>query len=70
MIKLKHILKNYNYEDKNDVIITILVLYLIKNDKNIDMKEYILMFNKGVEYLESRGFQEINYKNVEEYLSK
>ena len=65
-----YIEKYYNYEDKNDVIITILVLYLIKNDKNIDMKEYILMFNKGVEYLESRGFQEINYKNVEEYLSK
>ena len=65
-----YIEKYYNYEDKNDVINNIFVLYLIKNDKNIDMKEYILIFNKGVEYLESKGYQEINYKNVEDYLSK
>ena len=38
---------------------------LIKNNRDIYDK-----IKTGVEYLESRGFQEINYKNVEEYLSK
>ena len=62
--------KYYQNEDKENVIITILVLYCIKNNEDISMKEYILIFNKGVEYLESKGIKEIIYKNVEDYLAK
>ena len=62
--------KYYQNEDKENVIITILVLYCIKNNEDISMKEYILIFNKGVEYLKSKGIEEIIYKNVEDYLAK
>ena len=62
--------KYYQNEDKENVIITILVLYCIKNNEDISMKEYILIFNKGVEYLKSKGIEEIIFKNVEDYLIK
>ena len=69
--KIKNYVENnYQKEDKEDIIITILVLYLLKNNKNIIQGEYILIINKGLQYLESKGIKEILYNNIETYLNK
>ena len=57
--------KYYQKEDKEDVIITILVIYCLKNNKDIELSEYMLIINKGIEYLESKGIENISYKNIE-----
>ena len=62
--------KYYQKEDKEDIIITILVLYCLENNNNIVKGEYILIINKGLEYLESKGIKEITYNNVEIYFDK
>ena len=60
--------KYYQKEDKEDVIITILVIYCLKNNKDIELSEYMLIINKGIEYLESKGIENISYKNIEPLL--
>ena len=62
--------KYYQREDKEDIIITILVLYYLENNKNIVNGEYILIINKGLEYLESKGIKEITSDNIESYFGK
>ena len=62
--------KYYQREDKEDIIITILVLYYLENNKNIVKGEYILIINKGLEYLESKGIKEITFDNIESYFGK
>ena len=60
--------KYYQKEDKENVIITILVLYCLKNNKDVEISEYMLIINKGIEYLKSKRIEEINYRNIEQYL--
>ena len=61
--------KYYQKEDKEDVIITILVIYCLKNNKDIELSEYMLIINKGIEYLESKGVENISYRNIEPLLN-
>ena len=61
--------KYYQKEDKEDIIITILVLYYLKNNKDIEISEYLLIINKGIEYLQSKGIKEIAYETIEPYLN-
>jgi hypothetical protein len=61
--------KYYKNEDMEDIVITILVLYCIKNNKNIELSEYLLIFNKGMEYLQSKGVRNICYEKIEPYLN-
>ena len=66
--KIKKIVeKYYQKDDKENVIITILVLYYLKKIKT---SEYTLIINKGIEFLQSKGIEEINYKNIEPYLNE
>ena len=62
--------KYYQKEDKEDIIITILVLFTLKNNENIVKGEYILIINKGLEYLESKEIKEITYGIIESYLDQ
>ena len=62
--------KYYQKEDKEDIIITILVLYYLENNKNIVKGEYILIINERMEYLESKGIKEITFDNIESYFDK
>ena len=62
--------KFYQKEDKENVIITILVLYYLNTNKNFVKAEYILIMNKGLQYLESKGIKEILYNNIESYLNQ
>jgi len=62
--------KYYQNDDKENVIITILVLYYLNTNKNFVKEEYILIINKGLQYLESKGIKEILYNNIELYLNQ
>ena len=55
-------------QNKDDIIITILVIYYLKNNKDIDQSEYIIIINKGLEYLQATGIEELLYKNIEPIL--
>ena len=66
--KIKNIVeKYYQNDDKENVIITILVIYYLKKMKS---SEYNLIINKGIGFLHSKGIEEINYKNIEPYLNE
>ena len=66
--KIKNIVeKYYQNDDKENVIITILVIYYLKKMKS---SEYNLIINKGIGFLQSKGIEEINYKNIEPYLNE
>ena len=52
-------------ENKEDIIVTILVLYYLKNNKDIDQTEYLLIINKGLQYLKNLGIKEFLYENIE-----
>ena len=52
-------------ENKEDIIVTILVLYYLKNKKDIDQTEYLLIINKGLQYLQNLGIKELLYENIE-----
>ena len=62
--------KYYQKEDKEDIVIIILVLFSFKNNENIVKGEYILIINKGLEYLESKEIKEITYGIIESYLDQ
>jgi hypothetical protein len=55
-------------EKKEDIIITILIIYYLKNNKEIDQSEYTIIVNKGLEYLQSIGVEELLFKNIESKL--
>jgi hypothetical protein len=68
--KIKNYIKKYNIKNEEEKIsITILVLYCIKNNQNIEKLEYTVIINKGIEFLQSKGNEEIYYNNVEKYLN-
>ena len=52
-------------ENKENIIVTILVLYYLKNNKDIDQTEYLLIINKGLHYLQNLGIKELLYENIE-----
>ena len=52
-------------ENKENIIVTILVLYYLKNNKDIDQTEYLLIFNKGLQYLQNLEIKELLYENIE-----
>ena len=52
-------------ENKENIIVTILVLYYLKNNKDIDQNEYLLIINKGIQYLQNLGIKELLYENIE-----
>ena len=52
-------------ENKENIIVTILVLYYLKNNKDIDQTEYLLIINKGLQYLKNLGIKEFLYENIE-----
>ena len=67
--KIKTYIEKYNIEkNKEDIIITILVLYCLKNNKEIEQLEYTIIKNKALEYLQNLGIEEILYKNIEPIL--
>ena len=53
---------------KEDIIITILIIYYLKNNKEIDQSEYTIIVNKGLEYLQTIGVEELLFKNIESKL--
>ena len=68
--KIKNYIEKYNIKNEEEKIsITILVLYCIKNNQNIEKLEYTVIINKGIEFLQSKGIEEIYYNNVEKYLN-
>ena len=52
-------------ENKENIIVTILVLYYLKNNKDIYQNEYLLIINKGIQYLQNLGIKELLYENIE-----
>ena len=67
--KIKQYVEKFDIkENKDDVIITILVIYYLKNNQDIDQTEYIIIINKGLEYLQTIGIEELLYKNIEPIL--
>ena len=64
--KIKQYVEKINVgENKENIIITILVLYYLKNNVRINKDEYILIINKGIQYLQNLGVKELLYENVE-----
>ena len=68
--KIKNYVDKYNIDNKKEeIIITILVLYCLKNNAQIEQLEYTIIMNKGLLFLESFGIKEIVYKNIEPILN-
>ena len=64
--KIKEYVDKFNVgEKKEDIIITILVIFFLKNNKEIDQSEYTIIINKGIEYLQTIGIEELLFKNIE-----
>ena len=64
--KIKKYVEKFNVgEKKENIIITILVIYYLKNNKEICQSEYILIINKGLQYLQEIGIKELLYENIE-----
>jgi len=67
--KIKQYVERFNVgEKKEDIIITILIIYFLKNNKEIDQSEYTIIINKGLEYLQTIGIEELLYQNIESRL--
>ena len=64
--KIEKIMKEKNIE-KEEIIITLLVLYYLNNDTSINKIEYSLIIKKGIKYLETNG---INYEEISDALQK
>ena len=63
--KIKNYVEKLNIkENKENIIVTILVLYYLKNNKDINQTEYILIINKGLQYLQNLGIKELLYENI------
>ena len=64
--KIKEYVDKFNVgEKKEDIIITILVIFFLKNNKEIEQSEYTIIINKGIEYLQTIGIEELLFKNIE-----
>ena len=62
--KISKILKSKNIINK-DIYISFLVLYYLKKNSSIDVKEYRFIINKGIKFLNSSG---INYEEIEKLI--
>ena len=63
--KIKNYIEKYNIENKKEeIIITILVLYCLKSNTLIEQLEYTIIMNKRLLFLESFGIKEIMFKNI------
>ena len=68
--KIKDYVEKYNIQNKKEeIIITILVLYCLKHNTQIEQLEYSIIINKGLAFLESIGIKEILYGNIESILN-
>ena len=69
--KIKNYVEKYKIEkNKEDIIVTILVLYYLINKKDIEQLEYTIIKNKGLEYLQNVGIEEILYEKIEPILNQ
>ena len=67
--KIKNYVEKFNIQNKKEeIIITILVLYCLKHNNQIEQLDYIIIMNKGLAFLESIGIKEILYQNIESNL--
>ena len=60
--QIENILKEKNVLYEENIIITILVLFTLRTNKNINLLEYTIIINKGLEYLSNLN---INYEEIE-----
>ena len=60
--QIENILKEKNVPYEENIIITILVLFTLRKSKNINLLEYTIIINKGLEYLSNLN---INYEEIE-----
>ena len=60
--QIENILKEKNFLYEENIIITILVLFTLRTNKNINLLEYTIIINKGLEYLSNLN---INYEEIE-----
>ena len=68
--KIKNYVEKYDIQNKKEeIIITILVIYCLKHNTEIEQLEYTLIINKGLSFLESIGIKEILYGNIESVLN-
>ena len=68
--KIKNYVEKYGIQNKKEeIIITILVIYCLKHNTEIEQLEYTLIINKGLSFLESIGIKEILYGNIESLLN-
>jgi len=58
--KIEKLMKEKNIE-KEEIIITLFVLYYLNNDTSINKIEYSLIIKKGIKYLETNG---VNYEEI------
>ena len=64
--KIKQYVEKFNVgENKENIIVTILVLYYLNNNENINKSEYILIINKGIQFLQNLGIKQLLYETVE-----
>ena len=64
--KIEKIIKRKNLgKNEQDIIITVLVLYFLLKNKDINRLEYTVIINKGLEYLKSF---EIDYNEIKNAL--
>ena len=64
--KIEKLMKEKNIE-KEEIIITLFVIYYLNNDTSINKIEYSLIIKKGVKYLENNG---INYEEISGAIQK
>ena len=64
--KIEKLMKEKNIE-KEEIIITLFVLYYLNNDTSINKIEYSLIVKKGIKYLETNG---INYEEISDSTQK
>ena len=58
--KIEKLMKEKNIE-KEEIIITLFVVYYLNNDTSINKIEYSLIIKKGIKYLETNG---VNYEEI------
>ena len=64
--KIKQYVEKFNVgENKENIIVTILVIYYLKNNENVNKSEYILIINKGIQFLQNLGIKELLYETIE-----
>ena len=63
--KIEKIIKEKNISYQQNIIITILVLFVLRNSENINTIEYSIIINKGMEFLNNLN---INFKEIEKII--